>query len=184
MGFFSEGLQGLIDGQQRYLRPGLEAFLRVQNFPPTGDFQEVGVPFVPTGPAALKAGFSDILIDPPPEVKSISAHNIGLSNGRLVFGATEFRISGTFVQNIREQYPTVLTAYDVFRNWDGGINQTPDTQTAAVIGIVYSNWMYSIETIGRKVVGDRTVLWVVQGNAHELYLTDASSEPAPHDQQP
>ena len=174
----------MLDGQQRFIRSGLEVFLRVQNFPPTGNFQEVGVVYAPTGQAALQTGFTDILIDPPPEVKPVSTHNIGLSNGRLQFGATEFRISGTFVQSIRDVYPAVLTSYDVFRNWDGStFLQTLGTQTASVIGLVYGNWLYSVENIGRRVVGDRTVLWILECNAHELYLTQASSEPVPHDQQ-
>lgn len=183
MGLFAEGFQSLIDGQQRYLRSGLEVFLRVQNFAPSGDFQEVGVPYAPSGQASLQAGFTDMLIDPPPEVVPISAHNIGLSNGRLMQGATKFKISGSFILNIREKYPTVLTSYDVYRNWDGSINQTPNTQTASVIGLIYGNWLYSIESIGRKVIGDRSILWELTCNAQELYLKTNTEEPNPHDQQ-
>src|SRR4051812_16362542 len=104
---FGYGVRMLLDGQQSFIRSGLTCFLRVQNFAPEGDWQEVGVPFVPTGAEAAKTGFTDLLISPPPEVRDVSTHNIGMSGGKLMFGARYFIISHTFVETVMQQYPEI-----------------------------------------------------------------------------
>ena len=174
-GLFGEGLQMMLDGQQRYVRGGFQCFLRVQNFPPTGAFQELGLQIAATGSMPNGSGFTDILIDPPPEILDVSMHNIGQSGGKLQFGAKIFKISHTFVEVILMTYPAILDSYDVFRDWDGGLNQTGQ-QTASTIGFIYGDRMYSVEDIKQSVAGGRILEWVVTGNVHELQLASAAGE--------
>jgi len=174
-GLFGEGLQLMVDGQQRFIRGGLQCFLRVQNFAPTGDFQELGLTIVASGSGEEGLGFTDIYIDPPPDVIDVSYHDIGISNGKLMFGAKKFQISATFIENILEMYPAILDSYDVLRDWDGGINQT-GAQTASIIGLVYGDRMYSIESIFQNITGGKTIQWIVTANVHELQLATASKE--------
>lgn len=164
-GLFSAGLEMLLDGQLRYTREGTQCFLRLQNFAPQGDFQEVGVPFTPTGTALAQSGFTDLFIDPPPAVTQISEHDIGLSAGKLMFGAHRFLVSDTFIENQREQYPNILDQFDVWRNWDG---QTP------VIGIIYNNRLFSIEDINRRTFAGRTISWLLTANATEVMISNPS----------
>lgn len=173
-GLFAAGLQSMLDGQQRFVRGGLQCFLRVQNFPSTGDFQEVGtvITFTGVGP---NGGFTDLFIDPPPEVLDISMHNIGMSGGRIQFGAKKFWISQTFVDNMMQTYPAILDPYNVFRTWDGGVNNT-GPQTASVIGLIYGDRLYSIETIHQKPVGGKTVAWEIIANLFEEELAISAGE--------
>ena len=57
MNFFAEGMRFVTAGHQRFTRAGLEVFLRVQNFQSQGDFQEMGVPYVPVN--TNQAGYTD-----------------------------------------------------------------------------------------------------------------------------
>jgi hypothetical protein len=176
-GLFLEGVQLLMDGQNRFLRSGLQCSLRVQNFASKGNFQEVGVPYTPD-PSVVGAdqtGFTDILIDPPPEVKDVKSDNKGLDAVRMQFGSKEFRISHTFVENMQQTYPRILDPYDVFRQWDGGVDNAAP-QTASVIGIVYEDRLYSIESINRKSAGARTLTWLIQGTFHENDLPAVAAE--------
>ena len=166
---FGEGLRMLLDGQQRYVRGGLQMWLRLQNFPDSGTFIEVGVPFTPTGTgdSAATTGFTDILIDPPPEVKDISMHNIGILAGRLNFGDKTVIISHTFVLNMLQQYPDVTDPFDVFRDWDG---QTP------VVGIIYQNRMYSIDQIFNNQLGGETISWRLIIRGREKQITEQGAQ--------
>ena len=164
---FASGLEMLLDGQLRFTRGGLQCFLRAQNFANQGDFQEVGVPFAPTGTDAAQTGYTDILIDPPPAVTAISTHDIGLSGGKLMFGARKFLISDTFVSNMMQQYPGIVDPYDVFRNWDG---QTP------VIGIIYDNRMFSIEDIMPRELAGQRISWTIKANYIETFIPDPAGE--------
>lgn len=168
-GLFAQGLVMVVDGQMRYLREGQQTFLRLQNFPNNGDFQEVGVPYAPTGTAsaANQTGFTDILIDPPPETTDVPDRDIGLSGGKLMFGAREFIISATFVQDMRQEYPGVTDDIQVFRNWDG---ITP------VIGIVYSNQLFSIEDILSREFGGQIISYTLMCNAIEATLSPGAGE--------
>jgi len=152
---FAEGLRILVDNQQRFLRAGLEVFLRLQNFQSQGDFQEEGVPYVPTGTAAINTGYTDILIDPPPQVTDVSMHNIGMSGGKLLIGARAFVVSHTFVLNMREQYPDIPDDIAVWFDWD---KQTP------VVGIVYENRMHEIVFYTHREVAGETVSWKLTCN--------------------
>jgi hypothetical protein len=143
-----EGLRFLIDGQTRFLRSGLEVFLRVQNFKPSGDWQEMGFVYTPSNPA--DTGYADIVIDPPPQVKDVSMHNIGMSGGKLLIGARYFIISQTFVNKIREQNTNIPDDISVWSAWDG---ETP------VVGIMYENRMHQIVTYAHNEIGGETITW-------------------------
>jgi len=174
---FAAGLQGLIDGQQSYIRSGLAAFLRVQNFAPEGDWQEVGVPYAPTGSAAANTGFVDFEIIPPPEVRDVSMHNIGMSGGRLNIGARIFIISDSFVQSILEQYPKIQDPQDVWRNWDAVyVDGNPEQQTASVVGIIYENRMHNIEIIKHVEIAGQTISWNITCNRFETPLEGSAVE--------
>lgn len=164
---FAQGVQMLYDGQLQYVRGGLECWLRVSNFAPSGDWIEVGVSFSPTGVAAAQTGFVDILIDPPPATVPVGMHNIGMSGGKLMFGARKFFISNTWVDKIAGLYPNIRGRFNVFRDWDG---------TASTLGIIYNNQLYSIEDIGRREIAGQTINWILTCNAEEEYLEPAASE--------
>lgn len=164
---FAEGLRMMVDGQQRFMRGGLEVFLRVQNFAPTGDFQEVGVPYVPTGTAAAETGYKDILIDPPPQVIDVSMHNIGMSAGKLLLGARSFVISHTFVRNMRDQNPKIADDIAVWYNWD---TQSP------VVGIVYENRMHDIVFYTHREVAGETVSWKLTCNRVDIAQDSGSQQ--------
>jgi hypothetical protein len=174
---FGYGMQMLLDGQQNYVRSGLVCYLRVENFAPEGDWQEVGVPYVPTGAAAAQTGFTDLLISPPPEVRDVSMHNIGMSGGRLQFGARYFIISNTFVENIMQRYPNISDPFNVWQNWDAElVNGNWENATASVIGIIYENRMHSIEDISHVEIAGQTIKWKLTTNRHETPLEVPANE--------
>jgi hypothetical protein len=164
-GLFATGLEMLLDGQMRYIREGEQTFLRLQNFQSQGDFQEVGVPYAPTGTASAQTGFTDILIDPPPESIDMPDKDIGLAGARLMFGQRKFFISNTFVQNMKDKYPGIPDDSMVWRNWDGN---TP------VIGIVYSNQLFSIEDVLSREFGGQVISWTLECIGEELVIPPAS----------
>lgn len=174
---FAAGLQGLIDGQQSYIRSGLVTYLRIENFAPQGDWQEVGVPYSPTGAAAASTGFVDLEIIPPPEVRDVSMHNIGMSGGRLNIGARTFIVSDTFVQSILQQYPKISDPADVWRNWDAVyVDGNPEQQTASVVGIVYDNRMHDIVYFNHREIAGQTISWLITCNRQETPLYGTSQQ--------
>lgn len=177
---FAAGMQMLLDGQQSFIRSSLQCFLRIQNFPSVdgGAAQELGIPFVPpAGPATAETGFTDLEIIPPPEVKDVSMHNIGMSGGKLMFGARYFIVSNSFVYNTMQKYQEILDPYDVWRNWDGQlIDDEVKNQTASVVGIIYDNRLFSIEDIKHKELAGETISWTLTCNATEQQLSNESEE--------
>ncbi|SRR6266481_6109762 len=165
---FAQGMQLIFDSHLSYTRGALEVFLRIDNFVPQGDYIEVGVSFAPTGGQDSQAGFTDLLILPPPGTQPVSYHDIGLSGGKLMFGARKFFVSHTFVQAILQSYPNIRGGYNVFRKWDNS--------TASVMGIIYNNQLYSIEDIGRREIAGETIHWVLTCNSSEEYLDPGSSQ--------
>lgn len=164
---FASGMQMLFDAQQAYVRDGLEVFIRIENFVPEGDYIEVGVTFVPTGVEEATTGFTDILILPPPSVTSVSMHDIGMSGGKLMFGAKRFIVSDTFVETMMEKYPGIKGKYNVWRKWD---------TTASVMGFVYDNQLFSIENIDKRILAGKPINWILTCNSMEEYLEDDSRE--------
>jgi hypothetical protein len=163
----SSGLQMLYDGQQQFIQSGADCFLRVGNFVHEGDYIEVGVSFTPSGIESAETGFVDILIEPPPSNRDVSMHNIGMSGGKLMFGAKVFFISHTFVLAMLDRYPKINGFLNVFREWDG---------TASVIGLVNDNQLYSIEFISKREISGVPINWIITCNTHEEYLEGESQE--------
>ncbi len=164
MSSFAEGLRFMVDGQQRFTRAGLEVYLRLQNFPSTGASQELGVPNI----ATQQTGYTDILIDPPPQVTDVSIHNIGMSGGKLRFGARTFQVSHTFVQRIREQNPNVPDDIAVWFNFDGA---TP------VLGIMYENRMHDIVSYTHREVAGETISWRLTCNRVDVAQDAGAQQP-------
>lgn len=164
-GLLAEGLVMLLDAQSRFIREGEQAFLRLQNFPNEGDFQEVGVPYAPSGTNAAQTGFTDILIDPPPETTDTPDKDLGLPGGKLMFGARKFLVSYTFIRNMRDQYPALTDDPKVWRQWDG---KTP------VIGIVYSNELFSIESVTSRELGGQIISYTLNCTSIEPSLAPES----------
>lgn len=162
---FAQGLQFVLDTQQRFVRAGLPCYLRVANFTEDeeGSAVETGVYFAPTG--TYDTGFTDIPIDPPPYVADLSLHNIGLNAARLQFGARIFKISNTFVaaQLALDSFVEagITDPYAVFRKRDGH----------SCIGLYYNGRLFSIESITHSEVAGQTIMWKLVCNAHEVAST-------------
>lgn len=171
---FSSGINLVFDAALRYTRSDLTCYLRLQNFPSSGDYIEVGMQYTPSGTsqaAASQSGFTDIVIDPPPSTEIMSVHNIGLYGQRFNFGSREFLISNTFVEEMQQQYD-ITDPYDVFRNWDG----TPQVPTTPVIGVIYENKIFTIEEVIPHAVGGHNVSWKLLCNFPEQALQGAAVE--------
>lgn len=167
---FSFGSQFLFDQHQRYVRSGLKVYLRVKNFPEQGDYLDVGVPFAATGTQAI--GYTDIRIQPPPNVQDISLHNIGILAGRLNFGSRIFTVSNTFVKDQLEELNAgssteITDPKAVFRERDG--NQA--------IGLVYENRMFAIEDIVSRQVSGVTISWRLICNALDSVTDSPINDP-------
>jgi hypothetical protein len=165
---FAEGMRMMVDGQQRFTRAGLEVYLRIQNFEDVGDFQEMGIPQAPT--ISSGAGFTDLLIDPPPQVIDISMHDIGMSGGRLLIGARAFIISHSFVIKIRQQNPDIP---DDIAVWSAFGTNT------AVVGILYENRMHDIVLYTHKEIGGETVSWKLTCNRLDIAQDQGAQQPTP-----
>jgi hypothetical protein len=147
------GLRSLADTFLRYWQPGLPVYLRYQEqVNVAGDYSALG--FMPSlSGNNAPTGFTDVLIDPPPDVTEISLHNIGIFGGSLHFGAKIFIVSDLFVQNIMAK----LNYTDARMVW-------VDEQ---VMGLYYDGRLYTILSITHEDVGGQTTLWKLVCNASE-----------------
>lgn len=170
---FGSGIQWLMDQHQRFVRSGLLVYLRVKNFqestPETPVVTlEVGVPVPDT---AGDGGYTDITIQPPPNVTDISMHNLGMAaqaGVRLNFGSKIFTISDSFVQSqmamIEQEFGvTIEDPIDIFRTRGG---------TGNALGLVYQGRMHEILYPRSRQVSGQTISWQITGNAIEQLLTD------------
>jgi hypothetical protein len=150
---FGFGIQRLIDAQQRYTRATTEVYLRISAFnepaEETTQWNQLGFAISPTG---VMTGTRDILIDPPPSVHSMSLHNIGMSGGKLRFGAKQFLISATFV----DKWALNLGYSD------------PKDVFGESVGLVNGNLLYSVEDIQHETVTGRIISWLITCNANEI----------------
>lgn len=147
------GIQRIIDNQQRYLRNVREpVYLRVRNFtePQNALWAQLGYTLTP---ASGSTGTTDMLIDPPPMTRMESMHNIGMSAGKLRFGARQFVISQTFVSAV--QSALELSAPE--QVWIG----------QQVVGLVGYGVVWSIEAYYPEDLGGETILWNLICNANE-----------------
>lgn len=152
---FAAGIRFLLDSHQSFVRQSNgPVALRIRNVDTTGQaFQELGFQLAPSG----QSGFSDIPINPPPQVTEATSRDIGLAGGKLMFGARKFVISHSFV--LAQMKELLLTdPYQVFRR-------------TAVIGIFYDGRLFSIEQLLHEDAGGEIINWIVAGNAQETGVT-------------
>lgn len=149
---FGYGQQRLLDAFQNYTRAAHPVYLRLRNYPNIQQNDAVQLGFA-ISPAGAPLGTVDIEIKPRPSYDMISMHNIGMSNGKLRFGARLFLVSATFVDNqVRQQQ---LTDQDlVWRGQD-------------VVGLFTDNQVFSIEVISHQEAAGKTVSWLLTCNAVE-----------------
>lgn len=155
----ARGLQAVMDAQMRFMRNAHPVYLRLRNFPQSpvvagNIFQQLGLPYTPlTGPT----GTQDLLMSPPPSCRMMSQHNIGMSMGRLRFGARQFIVSGSFVNNLNCIDSLGLTQSQLEGFW-----RSPN-----VVGLVTDNTLFDIASVAHEELGGVTVLWTLDCNGPE-----------------
>jgi hypothetical protein len=108
----------------------------------------------PTSTVGATQGFTDILISPVPTSSMLSMHNIGMSNGKLRFGARSVRVSQSFVsaqvnaQNLTDQNLV----------WRG----------PQVLGLISENLLMSIEIIKHIEIAGQSIVWDLWVNCSEI----------------
>jgi hypothetical protein len=148
------GVQRLIDAQQRYTQNSrMPVLLRLRNFSSQQSQLYAQLGYVLT-PSAGTAGFIDVPIQPPPSMRMVSQHNIGMSAGKLRFGARDYIVTGSFVQ--AQQSALGLARPELV--WIG----------AQTVGIVADNQLFSIEQYVHEEIGGMSVVWTLTCNANEL----------------
>lgn len=150
---FAFGAQRLLGAHQRFIRSGLPTYLRFKNFADTQTAQWSELGFAIT-PVSGTTGTVDILISPPPSSSMISVHNIGMSEGKLRFGARLFQVSQEFVS----AQMAALGYTDPRQVWIG----------AKTVGLITENLLFSIEDIKERYVCGTQVAWILTCNANEL----------------
>lgn len=147
------GQQRVIDAHLRFMRCAGPVFLRLKNFATLpGTASQLGFSIAPTGTSGT--GTKEIEIVPRPAMTTVSVHNIGMSGGKLRFGARIFRVSDSFVQACMKE-DGITVARDVW-------------QRQEVVGLVTEGLLFSIEDIKHSVVGDSTLLWTLTCNSNTL----------------
>lgn len=151
--FIGYGIQRVLDAQLNFVRNTLPVYLRMRNFqPPSGTLAgQLGFAMSPSG---SNVGTTDIEIIPVPAVRMVSIHNIGMSGGKLLFGARTFMLTQTFVQQMLDRFslPDGMTLWT----------------SALVVGLVTDGKLFSIDDIGHEEMGGQTIVWTITGNANEL----------------
>lgn len=149
---FGAGTRFLLDQQQRFTRAGLPVFLRIKNFDDAGEeYVKLGFQYSPTG--GQQTGFDDVPITPPPEVREVSLHNIGLNQTRLRFGAKYFVISHSFVLIQMNK----MQVTDPYKVWDN----------PRLVGLLYQNQLFEIVSPTHEDVAGEIVSWTLLCNAQE-----------------
>lgn len=155
-GFSPWAIRRVQDCHLSFSKPGLKVYLRVKNAEDSSmDYVRLGFQWSPTG--AQATGYTDILIQPPPDVVAVSANMIGVSGGRLTLGANHFIISHTFVLN-RMATMGYTDARQVFRD-------------KSVIGFVYDRRIFAIEDLLPDSISDQHIRWDVTANMVEEIIS-------------
>lgn len=152
--YFGLGIQRLQDALQGYVRATTPVYLRERKFAPVINTQwaQVGFRIAPTG--GEQTGTEDFEIMPAPSMMTMSLHNIGMSGGKLRFGAKQFLISASWVRQ-RQAATGVPNPKNVF---DG----------QQVLGIVNEGMLYSIEDIQHEVAAGTITSWILVCNSNQL----------------
>ena len=147
------GLRRLIDQQMRYVNAARgPIYMRFRNFDPPQDsmYAQLGYTISPSGSAT---GTTDVLINPPPGTKLVSMHNIGMSSGKLRFGARDWVISHTFI-GLQQLALGLATPEELWLS-------------KKLVGIVGYGVLWSIELYASDDVGGVPVVWTLSCNANE-----------------
>jgi hypothetical protein len=148
------GIQRLIDAQMRYLDANrVPVSMRFRDFVPPTDQLYAQLGYVIT-PDSGGAGTTDVLINPPCSTRLVSMHNIGMSQGKLRFGAREFTISQSFI-NAQQLALGLATPEQLWLS-------------KQLVGLVGYGVLWSIELYASDDVGGIPVVWTVTANANEL----------------
>ena|ERR1039458_4123445 len=151
--FLGQGVLNLLDAQQRYIQNSrTPVYMRFRNFvPPTNAlYMQLGYTITPV---AGETGTTDIQILPPPSTRLVSMHNIGMSQGKLRFGARYFIVSATFVN--AQQAALGLATPDLL--W-----RSPQLVGLSAYGVVWSIEQYASEEIGGV-----PVIWTLTVNSND-----------------
>ena len=145
----------LIDANLNFVRSGHPCYLRLRNFPDQQNqpYSQLGFSVAPST-APEQTGYQDVLIVPPPSVIPGSSQNAGRDMGKLRFGTKIFGISNTFIAAQAVVMGITDNKYDVW-------------VSTYVIGVMYENMLFSIESIKRRVVGSQTILWNITATSLE-----------------
>jgi len=146
----------LIDAQMRYLNAArVPVFMRFRNFTPPDNqmYAQLGYVINPPSPEPLTTGTTDVQITPTPGTRMVSMHNIGMSQGKLRFGARDFTISQSFVA--LQQLALGLA--------------TPDQLwlSQQFVGLVAYGVLWTVEMYASDDVGGVPVVWTCTCNANE-----------------
>jgi hypothetical protein len=167
--FGNFGIRRLLDQNQRFLRKGLPTYLRVKNFVDNPAFADMGFQYVPsvTG-AVVPVGTTDIPIQPPPSVTSVSMHTIMmamLSGGQLRAGARWVFISHTWVkaQMSAQWYLDMCAAANLDPTEPRNVFSGPQ-----VAGIVTAKLLLEIVDLTADYAYGETMSWSLSCNASEL----------------
>ena len=150
---FSFGVQRLIGAVQRYTGATTPVYMRFRNYAtlPQTQAAMLGLPVTPD-PLMVTPGTSDVLVDPPPSMNTLSLHDIGISGGKLRFGAKSFLIQAGWVSAQAQTF---------------GFTD-PKLVFNQAVGVVNENMLYSIEDIQHEAVTGCIVSWILVCNANEL----------------
>jgi hypothetical protein len=162
MGFgpnMAAGMQRLIDAQMNFVRNAGFVYYRLRNFTDlqSQTFAQLGFQIT-----SANGGTTDVLVAPQPAVKMISMHNIGMSMGKLRFGAREFVISASFVdaQVIAQGLnPTGL---------DANLVQDLVWKGPAFVGLVTNGLLFDVVSVAHEEICNKSVIWTILANANEM----------------
>lgn len=154
------GITRVLDQMLRFNRPGGQgdyAALRVKNFTDQDTpYAQMGFIFTPSASGAL-VGYTDYRIDPPPIIRLISMHNLGMANQagiKLLEGARDVMITDTFVE-----------AQMIVRGFTDPKQVFEDVHT---IGIIANGLLISIDSVMPDYAYGNAITWLIRGNANEL----------------
>lgn len=155
------GLRAAFDSYNRFVRAGRNndiSFLRVKNFVESGPVAQMGFTFTPTTSGAL-TGYTDYQIDPPPVMRPISMHNMGMAAQAgisLRAGSLDILISHTFVLS-QMALRGFVDPRDVFR----------DPSTLGIV-VNHGKQIVSIEFYLPDVAYGEPISWSCLGNANDI----------------
>jgi hypothetical protein len=142
-------LRDLLDDRLRVTHSGATVYLRMKlDKQVDREFEEYGFTL-----HTVDADLIDMEIEPPPSVSNVSMHNIGMSDTRLQFGAHQFEVSHTFIEEMMDRLG-VTDGYSVWRH-------------STVVGIMYDGSLFSLESIVPKAANKEIVKWIITGNQQE-----------------